>query len=130
MAETAITARSARPSAPSGGIEKAAVLLLTLGSNAASAIFKHLTDAEARQVSGAMARLRTIPRAQAAAVHEEAWRWLSHREGFLVDGEQFVRQLVAAGAEHAPRELGRPGRAPDDLGAQLEPIAPQVLAQV
>jgi flagellar motor switch protein FliG len=127
MAETALAARPARPSA---GMEKAAVLLLTLGSDTATAVFKHLTEAEVRQVSTAMAGLRTIPRAQAAAVHEEAWRWLSSRDGFLVDGEQFVRQLVASGAEHAPRDIARAERSADDLGAQLEPIAPQVLAQV
>ncbi len=122
-----------RPALPQVGIEKAAVLLMTLGSEAAAAIFKHLSEPEVRQLSAAMAALRTIPRAQAAAVHEEAWRWLSSREGFLVDGEQFVRQLIAAsGAEHgalrdAARAIEHHG---DDLASHLEPVPPAMIAQV
>src|SRR6185295_6027324 len=97
MADTpALAPRPLRPLP--GGIEKAAILLLTLGAETAGTIFKHLSEPEVRQLTAVMARLRTIPRAQAAAVHEEAWRWLSNREGFLVDGEQFARQLIAARA--------------------------------
>jgi flagellar motor switch protein FliG len=133
MAETGIATRPARPLAPVGGLEKAAILLMTLGSETAAAVFRYLSEGEVRQLSAAMAHLRSIPRTQAAAVHEEAWRWLSSREGFLVDGEQFVRQLIAAGGHEQTgmRDLSRsmdPQR--DDLAAHLEPVAPQVLAQM
>src|SRR5215510_13991025 len=105
MAETALTSRPPRPAAvPPGGLEKAAILLLTLGADTAASVFRHLSEAEVRQLSAAMARLRSIPRAHAAAVHEEAWRWLSSRKGFLVDGEQFARQLIAARAAAAGSE--------------------------
>ena len=62
----------AGPVAPPAGVEKAAILLTTLGPEAAAAVFRHLSEPEARQVSAAIARLRSIPRAQAAVVHEEA----------------------------------------------------------
>ena len=78
------------------GVEKAAILLTTLGPEAAAAVFRHLSEPEVRQVSAAIARLRSIPREQAAAVHEEAWRRLTEREGLLVDGERFARQMIAA----------------------------------
>src|SRR5712691_6862130 len=108
MAETGIAPRP-RPLPAVGGLEKAAILLTTLGSETAAAVFRHLSEGEVRQLSAAMTHLRSIPRAQAAAVHEEAWRWLSSREGFLVDGEQFVRQLIAAGGQEQTtmRDLSR-----------------------
>src|SRR5262245_26576487 len=144
MAETALTPRLARsavaggsPGGLQGGLEKAAILLLTLGADTAASVFRHLSEAEVRQLSAAMARLRSIPRAHAAAVHEEAWRWLSSREGFLVDGEQFARQLIAAraaatGSEYGARELTRSLGTADanSLAAHLEPLPPQVIAQI
>ena len=136
MAETALASRPPRLPASRGGLEKAAILLLTLGSEAAGAVLQHLTEAEVRQLSAAMVHLRSIPRGQAAAVHEEAWRWLTSREGFLVDGEQFVRQLIAAraaaGSEQTSlRDLTRNmDGEKDDLAAHLEPISPGVIAQV
>ncbi len=138
MADTGIAPRPARLPAPAaGGLEKAAILLLTLGSEAATAVFRHLSEPEVRQLSAVMAHLRTIPRAQAAAVHEEAWRWLTSREGFLVDGEQFVRQLIAARAaaggheQDTLRDLSRSmDTARDDLATHLEPISAGVIAQV
>ena len=133
MAETAIAPRPARLLGPGGGLDKAAILLLTLGSETAAAVFRHLGEAEVRQLSTAMAHLRTIPRAQAAAVHEEAWRWLSSREGFLVDGEQFVRQLIAVGGQdpQAMRDMSRTIETHrDDLAAHLEPVSAPVLAQM
>src|SRR5262245_40092682 len=76
------------------GLEKAAILLLTLGPEAAAGVAKHLSETELLQISNAIARLRAIPRTHAAAVHEEAWRWLTNRAGLLVDGEGFVQKLV------------------------------------
>ena len=74
MAETSLTLRSGRV-AP-GGLEKAAILLLTLGPDVAASVFRHLNEQEVRQLSTAIARLRSISKEQAAAVHEEAWRRL------------------------------------------------------
>jgi flagellar motor switch protein FliG len=135
MAETGIAPRPPRLGLLAGGLEKAAILLMTLGSDAAAAVVKHLSEAEVRQLSTVMAHLRSIPRAQAAAVHEEAWRWLSSREGFLVDGEQFVRKLIAAGGhdQTTMREISRTmetSRGTDDLATHLGPVAAPVIAQV
>ena len=126
------------PAPPPVGAEKAAILLLTLGSEAASGILKHLTESEVRQLSQAMARVRTISRLSAAAVHEEAWRWLSAREGYLIDGEDFVRRMIAAVTPARPgysqpmsRELGalvQPS-APA-IGSRLEGVPPEAIAKV
>lgn len=127
-----------RPAAaPETGLDKAAILLLTLGADAATGIFKHLTEAEVRQLSHAMARVRTIPRRTAAAVHEEAWRWLSSREGYLVDGEDFVRRLISTVAssrvgheQQAMRELARRNEPSSSIAARLEGVAPDAIAKV
>jgi len=115
------------------GVEKAAILLTTLGPEAAAGVFRHLSEPEVRQLSAAIARLRSIPREQAAAVHEEAWRRLTEREGLLVDGEQFARQMIAAALTGAREErpadkAAQPGG--EFLAASLDPVAPAALAQV
>jgi flagellar motor switch protein FliG len=137
MPETALAPRQPRPA--SSGADKAAILLLTLGADAAAAVFKQLNEHEIRQLSAAIARLRSIPKDQAAAVHEEAWRRLTDREGFLVDGEQFARKVIASALgtgsrdaqSQAMREIERATQAGRDvLAASLEAVAPAVLAQM
>src|SRR5579875_2136643 len=135
MAEAGTTLRPG-PAPASEGIEKAAILLLTLGPEVAGQVFSHLSDAEVEQISIAIARLRTIRRAQAAAVHEEAWRWLTSREGYLVDGEQFAHKLLtarAAATGQAPRtvrDLARPRDGETSLAESLRGVAPAALAQL
>jgi flagellar motor switch protein FliG len=96
-----------------------------------------LTEAEVRQLSHAMARVRTIPRRTATAVHEEAWRWLSSREGYLVDGEDFVRRLISTVAssrvgheQQAMRELARRNEPSSSIAARLEGVAPEAIGKV
>src|SRR5579883_2871594 len=135
MAEAGTTLRPG-PAPASEGIEKAAILLLTLGPEVAGQVFSHLSDAEVEQISIAIARLRTIRRAQAAAVHEEAWRWLTSREGYLVDGEQFAHRLLtarAAATGQAPRtvrDLARPRDGETSLAESRRGVAPAALANL
>jgi flagellar motor switch protein FliG len=128
-----------RPPAYASGVEKAAILLLTLGPEAASAVLRQLKEHEVRQLSAAIAKVRLITPAQAAAVHEEAWRRLSNRDGILVDGEHFARDLVGGvlavlgkeGQSSATRDSRRSTQAGGEFLAEtLQPLAPGVLAQV
>jgi flagellar motor switch protein FliG len=136
MAETGLAPRTGRPASRPVGVEKAAILLLTLGPEAATAVLRHLSESEVRQVSAALARLRSIPREHAAVVSEEAWRRLSGHEGMLVDGEQFARQVLngARAGERdaeAARELDRVTRAGGEfLAASLEPVGAGALAEL
>lgn len=134
---TSLVPRAPEPRRPPArGIEKAAVLLLTLGPEAAANVLKHLNDDEVRQLTQTIARLRSVPRSVAAAVHEEAWRRLTDRDGFLVDGEQFARTLLSSGGKgaqqsQAMREIERAARTgKPQLSQRLEAVAPQLLAQV
>src|SRR2546430_17130760 len=103
MAELA-TLPAPRLPAPQTGAEKAAILLLTLGVEAAARVFRHLNEQEVRQVSEAIARLRSIPREQAARLQEEAGRWLTKRQRLLVGVERFARERAVRGKPAAPVE--------------------------
>ena len=122
------------PGVPQDGLDKAAILLLTLGADAATSILRHLTEPEVRLLSQAMARVRTIPRVSAAAVHEEAWRWLSSRDGYLVDGEDFVRRLIGAVAGHEPHAMRDYARRTEpstpSIGSRLDGVSPDAIAKV
>ncbi len=130
------------PTTRQAGLEKAAVLLMTLGPEVAGSVFKHLNEHEVRMLSGAIARLRAIPHMRAAEVHEEAWRKLNNQEALFVDGESFAQKLIATAAHAAAgrqddkaaaamRQLQRvTAGAGKWLATTLEPIAPGVLAQL
>src|SRR6185503_5543247 len=130
MAEPGTTDRPAAPAAPASqsGADKAAILLLTLGSEVATSIFKHLGESEVRQLSQAMARIRTIPRRSAAAVHEEAWRWLSSREGYLIDGEEFVRKTIVPARGAAT--LGSADSPARTIATRLDGVPPETIGKV
>ena len=136
-----VLSRGRLPQLPSDGVDKAAILLMTLGAEAAASVLRHLSESEVRQLSAAIARLRTIRREQAAAVHEEAWRWLTSKEGFLVDGEGFALKLIETKAktagttaekEAALRELRQKQEAAggDSLATSLESVPAPVVAQM
>src|SRR4029079_17423807 len=110
------------------GVDKAAILLLTLGAEIASEILKHLSEDEVRRLSSAMARVRTIPRRSAAAVHEEAWRWLSSRDGYLIDGEEFVRKTIVPARGAAT--LGSADSPARTIATRLDGVPPEVVGKV
>lgn len=111
-----------------GGVEKAAILLSTLGTEAAQEVLQRLSEAEVRQVSAAIARLRAIPHEQAAAVHEEAWRRLSSQDALLVDGERLAGQL--SGVAHPALPGPAAVNDPEFLAASFETVPAPALAEV
>jgi len=126
MVDSSVAPRAPRPAATPAGVDKAAILLLTLGSEAAAAVFRHLTEAEVRQVAAAIARVRSIANESAASVHAEARRRLAGHDGILVDGEHFARQLVTTvrGDERITHDGG------EILASRLEAVPPAALADL
>ena len=118
------------------GAQKSAILLVTMGEEAASAVVRHLTESEAREVSRAIARLSAIPSEQASVVHEEAWRRLSGRDALPVDGERFARRVIrgalASDSERvADRDLKRLTQAGAEfLASSLERVSAPALVEV
>ncbi|MBI3768929.1 MAG: flagellar motor switch protein FliG [Deltaproteobacteria bacterium] len=75
------------------GVDKAAVLLLSLGPEAATSVMRHLGESEVRQVSQALARVRSVEPEQLERVHEEFGQRL-RASGLVVDGREFARAVV------------------------------------
>lgn len=75
------------------GNEKAAVLLLSLGAEAASDVLRHLGEAEVRPISLALARLRTLVPEHVSQVHRE-FEGKIGGNGTVVNGKEFARAVV------------------------------------
>lgn len=76
------------------GVEKAAVLLLSLGEEVAAEVFRHLDDGEVRVVTKALARMRTVPAEHLRTVEQDYRKRVSTARGLRVDGLLFARSLV------------------------------------
>lgn len=76
------------------GVEKAAVLLLSLGEDVAAEVFRHLDEGEVRIVTKALARLRTVPAEHVRTVEQDYRKRVSSARGLRVDGLLFARSLV------------------------------------
>jgi flagellar motor switch protein FliG len=76
------------------GADKAAVLLLSLGTEAATAVLRHLGEADVRRVSQALARVRSVEPGQVTQVHREFEQKLGATSGVAVDGREFARTVV------------------------------------
>ena len=75
------------------GVDKAAVLLLSLGPEAATSVMRHLGEAEVRQVSQALARVRSVEPEHIERVRQEFQERLG-ASGVAVDGKEFARAIV------------------------------------
>ena len=76
------------------GVDKAAVLLLSLGPEVATEVFRHLDEAEVRQVTKALARIRNVPADHIRLVEQDYRKRVSSSRGMRVDGLLFARALV------------------------------------
>ncbi len=76
------------------GVDKAAVLLLSLGEDVAAEVFRHLDDGEVRVVTKALARMRTVPAEHLRTVEQDYRKRVSGARGLRVDGLLFARALV------------------------------------
>ena len=82
------------------GVDKAAVLLLSLGESVAAEVFRHLDEGEVRAVTKALARVRTVPAEHLRQVEQDYRKRVSGSRGLRVDGLLFARSLVRT--ERAP----------------------------
>src|SRR5258706_7300766 len=76
------------------GVDKAAVLLLSLGEEVAAEVFRHLDEGEVRVVTKALARMRTVPAEHLRTVEQDYRKRVSGARGMRVDGLLFARALV------------------------------------
>ncbi|MFS8609265.1 MAG: flagellar motor switch protein FliG [Gammaproteobacteria bacterium] len=88
------------------GTDRAAVLLMTLGEEAASQVLKHLRPKEVQTIGTAMTNLPSVTRAQLEAVMEEFSTTVEEQTAIGLGSEDYVRKvLVQALGEDRARSL-------------------------
>jgi flagellar motor switch protein FliG len=92
----------------SGGLHKAAVLMVILGEDAASAIYRHLAPTEVEQITQGIAALKPVPAETALAVLEEFQRMVMAGDYLAKGGKEYANKLlVKAFGEQGAKELLR-----------------------
>ena len=115
------------------GIQKAAILLVSVGDQASAEMLKRLSDDEVQAVTAAIASLPSISREQAEGVLEEFHAATSH-SGHGHGGVDFAKRILtsAFGAEGSKKHVERLPKAAgrsSDAGQRLQRLDPQLLAR-
>lgn len=76
------------------GIEDAAILLMSLGEEEASEVFKHLTPKEVQRLGETIAKLKSIPRERFDAVLEKFGSNASENQVLVPDTDEYVRSVL------------------------------------
>jgi len=79
------------------GVEKAAILLLSLGEEATSKIFEDLDDPEVRMISRCMMGLDHVPEHISKQVLDLFEKTREEYAGIFVRGDEFVRKAISKG---------------------------------
>jgi flagellar motor switch protein FliG len=127
------------------GVSKAAALLVSLGTEQAAGIFKHLREEEIERLSLEMAQLESVPPHETEAIYSEVVE-TAHAAGFYSEGGvDFAREVLEAsvGSERAAEIIGRLAAIiemrpfeflrrtpPDQIASFLQTESPQTIALV
>jgi flagellar motor switch protein FliG len=118
----------------SGGLRKAAILMVILGEDAASAVYRHLAPTEVEQITQGIAGLRPIDAETALEVLEEFERMVMAGDYLAQGGREYANKLlIKAFGEEGAKELLRQVSLTAEVSAgQLESLRkadPQQLAK-
>ncbi len=118
----------------SAGVRKAAILLVILGEDAASQIYRHLPPAEVERISQGIAALNAVDAETALKVLEEFERLVMAGDYLAQGGKDYANKLlVKAFGEQGARELLHQLELTAEMSAgQLDSLRkadPQQLAQ-
>jgi flagellar motor switch protein FliG len=116
------------------GVQKAAMLLVSLGEEASAEILKHLTEEEVETLSRAIARLPSVASQQIESVLNEFHQMTVAQEFVLKGGTDYARKMLskAFGQDVAKRLNDRLARLAAADGAAFEVLQqadPQQLAR-
>lgn len=91
------------------GATKAAILLLTLGEQAASQVLKHMEPREVQAVGSAMASLKSISKDQVSEVLADFCRVMDKQTGLGLGAHDYIRKVLvqALGEEKAGNMMER-----------------------
>jgi flagellar motor switch protein FliG len=91
------------------GVEDAAILLMTLGEEEASEVFKHLAPKEVQKLGETIAKLKVVPRTRVESVLEHFEKVAGTQSMIVSDTDEYVRQVLrkALGEDKANLLLDR-----------------------
>lgn len=115
------------------GVEKAAVLLLCLGEEAAASVFEELSDTEVRMVSRCMKSINYVPVNTVKEIMVEFQNMQKQYAGLFVKGGEFIKSAIAASSdkERVSKLLDQVSSSSD--GSALETISmmqPRLVARL
>jgi flagellar motor switch protein FliG len=76
------------------GVERAAILLLTLGEQAAADVLKHMTAKEVQRIGGAMAAVSNVSRDEVSAVLSDFTQGVENQTSVGVGADEYVRNVL------------------------------------
>jgi len=122
------------PNPPGGGVRKAAVLLVLLGEESASQIYKHLPEQDLERLTQSIAELDYIDPPTALAVLEEYHRMALTQDYLAQGGTDYAQKLLikAFGEEGAQQLLRQVSQAAEVSAGKLDSLQkadPQQLAK-
>jgi flagellar motor switch protein FliG len=102
------------------GLEDSAILLMSLGEEEASEVFKHLTPREVQSLGETIARMTSVPKDRLDAVLEKFSTMASNQSALVADTNGYVTSVLrkALGDEKADMLLDRILQAGDIAGIE------------
>jgi flagellar motor switch protein FliG len=102
------------------GLERSAILLMTLGEEAAAEVFRHLTPKEVQKIGETMTRLRTVPRDRVGQVIDQFHAEAAANGSLVADTDEYVKSVLrkALGDEKAGLLINRILQGSDTSGIE------------
>lgn len=91
------------------GVQRAAVLLMAMGSQNAAAVLKHLNPKEVQGLGAAMAKLQNVNRSTMESVLEEFVNEVNNQTSVGIGSEDYIREMMvnALGEDKASNMIDR-----------------------
>jgi len=115
------------------GVERAAILLLSLGEQEAAGVLKHIGPKGVRKVSAAMAALKNVSAEQARRVLDDFMSTVGNETAFGVGSQEYLKSVLirALGGERASNVIGRVMMGDASAGLErLKWMDPQAILEV
>jgi flagellar motor switch protein FliG len=102
------------------GLERSAILLMSLGAEAAAEVFKHLSPKEVQKIGETMTKLRMVPRERVGKVFEQFQAEAAANGSLVDDTDEYVKSVLrkALGDEKAGLLINRILQGSDTSGIE------------
>jgi flagellar motor switch protein FliG len=119
---------------PAAGPRKAAILMVMLGEDAASQIYRHLAPADVEQITGEIAGLTSVESDAALAILEEFQQLITAGDYLAMGGKDYANKLLVKafgedGAQELLRQLSQTAEMSAGQLDSLRKADPQQLAK-